>query len=218
MPNSLAQKLKIRAGDTLLALHAPAGFENALDPLPEDVRIVSKGKGARQVHWFVTTRLQLETELPRVLPLISGDVVCWVYYPKGTSGVQTDLSRDKGWDMLLAYTEFQWLSLISFDATWSAFGFRHKTAADEKRAAAPRERAIFDYIDPVKKEVRLPDDLAAAFKKEKAAATYFNSLSFSNRKEYVEWIVSAKRAETRQQRVAGSIERLGKGWKNPRNM
>jgi uncharacterized protein YdeI (YjbR/CyaY-like superfamily) len=46
----------------------------------------------------------------------------------------------------------------------------------------------------------------------------WSGLPYSHRKEYVEWIVSAKRPETRAARVAGSIERLGKGWKNPRNM
>ncbi len=38
------------------------------------------------------------------------------------------------------------------------------------------------------------------------------------KKEYIEWIVTAKREETRIQRIDGTIERLVKGWKNPRNM
>ena len=62
-----------------------------------------------------------------------------------------------------------------------------------------------------------PDDLAAVFKKNKAETDFFNKLSFSNRKEYLEWIVTAKRPETRKQRVEGTIERLEKGWKNPAN-
>ncbi|MGC4035055.1 MAG: YdeI/OmpD-associated family protein [Chitinophagaceae bacterium] len=66
--------------------------------------------------------------------------------------------------------------------------------------------------------MRLPDDLAASLKKNKKEAGYFGSLSFSNKKEYVEWIVTAKREETRKERIAGTIERLGKQWKNPRNI
>ena len=48
--------------------------------------------------------------------------------------------------------------------------------------------------------------------------TFFETLSFTNKKEYVEWIVTAKREETRNNRIEGTIERLLKGWKNPRNI
>ena len=44
---------------------------------------------------------------------------------------------------------------------------------------------------------------------------YFNQLSFSNRKEYVEWIITAKQAETRTKRLVGAIEKLKNKWKNP---
>jgi uncharacterized protein YdeI (YjbR/CyaY-like superfamily) len=43
------------------------------------------------------------------------------------------------------------------------------------------------------------------------------TLSFTNKKEYVEWIITAKRKETRSERLTASIERLEKGWKSPRN-
>jgi len=68
------------------------------------------------------------------------------------------------------------------------------------------------------KEVKLPDDLASAFKKNKKQADYFDTLSFTNKKEYIEWIVTAKREETRKERIDGTIERLEKQWKNPRNL
>ncbi|MBL7720925.1 MAG: YdeI/OmpD-associated family protein, partial [Chitinophagaceae bacterium] len=55
-------------------------------------------------------------------------------------------------------------------------------------------------------------------KKNKKEAAYFETLSFTNKKEYIEWIVTAKREETRAERVKGTIERLGKQWKNPRNL
>ena len=61
-------------------------------------------------------------------------------------------------------------------------------------------------------------NMAAALKKNKKATDYFNTLSFTNKKEYVEWIVTAKREETRKERVDGTIERLVKNWKNPRNI
>jgi hypothetical protein len=43
----------------------------------------------------------------------------------------------------------------------------------------------------------------------------FEKLSFTNRKEYVRWIESAKREETRQQRLKKAIELLKAGVKTP---
>jgi uncharacterized protein YdeI (YjbR/CyaY-like superfamily) len=93
-----------------------------------------------------------------------------------------------------------------------------KTEADRKKEAKPKEeREVFKYVNPKTKEVTLPDDLAIILKKNKKEAGLFEALSFTNKKEYIEWIVTAKREETRNERLKGTIERLGKGWKNPAN-
>jgi hypothetical protein len=220
MANSISDKLKIKAGYTLLTLNEPSGFQKGLNGLPKGVKVIESGKDYNQVHWFVLNRAQLEKEMSKVMKLVNPEVTVWVYYPKGTSKVQTDLTRDKGWDCLLAEGDkLTWISLISFDDTWSVFGFRAKTEADKKKETKPKEeREIFKWVNPQTKEVKLPDDLAATLKKNKKASEFFNTLSFTNKKEYIEWIVTAKREETRKERVNGTIERLGKQWKNPRNI
>ena len=219
MANTISDKLKIKAGYTLLTLNEPSGFQKGLNGLPKGVKVIESGKDYNQVHWFVLSRAQLEKEMSKVMKLVKPEVTVWVYYPKGTSKVQTDLTRDKGWDCLLAEGDkLAWISLISFDDTWSVFGFRAKTEADKKKEAKPKEeREIFKWVNPQTKEVKLPDDVAAALKKNKKANDFFNTLSFTNKKEYIEWIVTAKREETRTERIKGTIERLGKGWKNPAN-
>lgn len=219
MANTIAQKLRIKEEYHLLTLNAPKNFEKSLGKLPANVEIVSRGKHYNQVHWFVLNRAQMEKEMSKVMKLLKTDVTIWVYYPKGTSGIQTDLTRDKGWDCLLAEGDkLTWISLISFDDTWSTFGFRPKTETDKKKEAAPKVREIFNWVNPTTKEVKLPPDLAAAMKKSKKANEFFQSLSFTNKKEYIEWIVTAKQEKTRTERVEGTIERLEKKWKNPRNL
>jgi hypothetical protein len=217
MPSSIAQKLRIKENFVLLALNAPDSFKKNIGSLPDDVKISASAKKYNQVHWFVMNKAQMEKELKDVLILIKDDVVCWVYYPKGSSKIQTDLTGDKGWESFLKHDELQWISLISFDDTWSTFGCRLKTEANKKKEAKPKERPIFDYIDAQKKIIRLPDDLAKALHKNKKAAEFFNLLSFTNKKEYVEWIITAKREETRNERITGTVERLNKNWKNPAN-
>ena len=218
MQRTISQKLRIKAGSKLLVIHPPVDFRKKLENLPAGVNISENAKEYDQVHWFVMNKAQMEKELPKILKLVRDDVICWIYYPKGSSRLQTDFTRDKGWDKLLQHEEFQWISLISFDDTWSTFAFRLKTEADKKKEAQPREREIFKWVNPATKEVKLPADFADALKKNKKQSSFFDTLSFTNKKEYLEWIVTAKREETRKERILGSIERLGKSWKNPRNM
>jgi hypothetical protein len=217
MATTLAEKLKIKKDYSLRTINAPADFKKELAPLPDGVSISPTAKNYQQIHWFIHNKAQLDKELPNVMPLVTDDVLCWCYYPKGSSALQTDLTRDKGWDNLLNQPNFHRLVLISFNDTWSVFAFRMQSGTGKKKEAQPKERPILDYIDPKKKTVRLPDDLQAVLSKNKKAGSFFESLSFSNKKEYVEWVVTAKRAETRQERIAGTLDRLVKGWKNPRN-
>jgi len=219
MATSIADKLRIKEGNILLPLNAPPDFKKELGKLPSRVAIDSKAKNFQQVHWFVSNRAQLEKEMSKLMKLVKEDIIVWVYYPKGTSKVQTDLTRDKGWDCLLAEGDrITWISLISFNDTWSVFGFRAKSEKDRTREAKPKqEREIFNWVNAETREVRLPEDLAAAMKKSKKEAAFFEALSFTNKKEYIEWVVTAKREETRKERINGTIERLGKSWKNPAN-
>ena len=217
MANSVAAKFRIRENDRILSLSAPPGYRKDLGALPAGVTITGEAKDFQQIHWFVRNRAQLEKELSAVLRKLKPGVVAWVFYPKGSSGLQTDLTRDKGWDCLLSEEgRLSWINLVSFNDTWSAFGFRARTEEDRKKALlSKKEREIFKWIDPVKKTVKIPPELAAAFRRAPREARYFDSLAFSHRREYVEWIVEAKREETRKKRVEGTIGKLSQGLKNP---
>jgi hypothetical protein len=63
--------------------------------------------------------------------------------------------------------------------------------------------------------VEVPEDLKHALAKEKKAEAFYNTLSFTNRKEYAVWVSSAKKPETREKRVTESIRKLLAGKKNP---
>ena len=68
-----------------------------------------------------------------------------------------------------------------------------------------------------KAPLKVPDDLAAALKKNKKARETFEGFSPTHRREYVEWITEAKREETRAKRLASTLEWLAEGksrhWK-----
>lgn len=67
------------------------------------------------------------------------------------------------------------------------------------------------------KELKLPDDLQAALRKNKSARTTFENFSPSHRNEYIEWITEAKQEATRQKRLATTLVWLSEGkarnWK-----
>jgi uncharacterized protein YdeI (YjbR/CyaY-like superfamily) len=56
--------------------------------------------------------------------------------------------------------------------------------------------------------VSIPADLRKAFVNAKSAAAAFKELSYSRQKEFVDWIESAKKEETRRRRVEQTISML----------
>jgi hypothetical protein len=56
--------------------------------------------------------------------------------------------------------------------------------------------------------IDVPADLMKELKKDKEAKALFDKLSYTHRKEYVNWINEAKKEETRQARVIKTIEML----------
>ena len=89
-----------------------------------------------------------------------------------------------------------------------------------KKAAALNEAGIKapGRTKPKKREpIEVPDYFAAALKKNARARKAFEGFPPSHRREYLEWVTEAKRDETRNQRLATSIEWLAEGkarnWK-----
>jgi uncharacterized protein YdeI (YjbR/CyaY-like superfamily) len=61
------------------------------------------------------------------------------------------------------------------------------------------------------RSIEVPDDLAAGLRKNAKARKSFEDFSYSHRKEYVDWITGAKRAETRSKRLATALDWLAEG-------
>jgi hypothetical protein len=59
--------------------------------------------------------------------------------------------------------------------------------------------------------LEIPDDLLKELKKDKEARAFFDRLSYTHQKEYVNWITEAKKEETRRNRIVKAIEMLKQG-------
>jgi uncharacterized protein YdeI (YjbR/CyaY-like superfamily) len=68
-----------------------------------------------------------------------------------------------------------------------------------------------------KPELLVPEDLAALLAKHRKARETFDNFPPSHRREYIEWIIEAKREDTRRRRLTQAIEWLSEGkprhWK-----
>ena len=64
-----------------------------------------------------------------------------------------------------------------------------------------------------KADLETPPELEAALDASPAARATFDGFSPSGRREYVEWVVGAKRPETRGKRIAQAVEWMAEGKK-----
>jgi hypothetical protein len=69
-------------------------------------------------------------------------------------------------------------------------------------------------LDEQPREVTVPGDLEEALRADPTAEAAFAALPFTHRKEYVEWVESAKRAETRRRRIERAVAILRPGPKD----
>jgi hypothetical protein len=121
---ALAGKLRMQAGQRVLIMSAPQGYLAALEPLPEGLEVFDCADGRFDlVQLFVKSVLELEELGPVALKAVTYDGLLWISYPKRSSKVDTDISRDTGWDVI-SQAGLRPVAQISIDETWSALRFR----------------------------------------------------------------------------------------------
>jgi uncharacterized protein YdeI (YjbR/CyaY-like superfamily) len=68
-----------------------------------------------------------------------------------------------------------------------------------------------------KPPLAVPDDLAGALAADPAAQANFDGFAPGQRREYIEWVIEAKRAETRASRIVQTVAQAAEGktrnWK-----
>jgi hypothetical protein len=84
------------------------------------------------VQAFFKTKGDVDNLLPDLRKALQPNGLIWMSFPKGSSKMQTDLTRDKGWDALKA-VDLMWLTLVSVNDTWSAFSMRPYKPGEERQ-------------------------------------------------------------------------------------
>lgn len=95
---SLADKLGIKDGHTVLIISAPENYDNTLNMGDRNVTVFhtinAKTTGCDVIQFFTRSRLEFEKKLTVLQKLIRQNGMIWISWPKKSSGVNTDLDEN----------------------------------------------------------------------------------------------------------------------------
>jgi hypothetical protein len=108
----------------------------------------------------------------------------------------------------------------TYRTTVAAYGNQFFVPLNRENRAAAGVKAgdtvpVAIEIDDALRIIEVPDDFAKAMKTAKQRK-FFDDLAYSHQREYVQWIASAKRADTRARRIERAVEMLAEGRVRPR--
>ena len=127
----LAKKMKLKSGLKAAVINAP---ENYVDTLKHDTALSPTLNGKFDwVQIFVRTKAEMDALAPKATKALKPESILWISFPKGTSKIQTDLTRDKGWDSLQKL-DLKWVNLVSVNDTWSAFALRPYKEGEKRQS------------------------------------------------------------------------------------
>jgi uncharacterized protein YdeI (YjbR/CyaY-like superfamily) len=90
-----------------------------------------------------------------------------------------------------------------------------KVKVSEGRNDGIRNNEHNAYIDVDNKVITLPHYIKTTLEQQPAAMAWYQQLSYSNKKEYVLWILTAKQEKTRNERLLKMMDMLANKKKNP---
>src|SRR5258707_9001161 len=123
----IAKKLGMKPGMRALVVGAPRGYLKLLTPLPEALVLSDIQNGTHQFVQFFTARAsEIKKSVPRLLKHAAGGALVWITYPKKTSGVTSDLSREGGCEAMSG-TGWGAVGIGAIDEVGSALRFRPAT-------------------------------------------------------------------------------------------
>jgi hypothetical protein len=121
MTRTVAEKLGLKPGMATRVAGLPAGLAGLLAPA-----IAQQGEPPVWLIGFAPDSATLAAIAPGLIAAYRPGGHLWLCYPKIAAGLKTDITRDRGWQVLDG-TDLLPVAQISVDATWSALRWRHRS-------------------------------------------------------------------------------------------
>ncbi|MEH0155000.1 YdeI/OmpD-associated family protein [Limibacter armeniacum] len=197
--SAITQKLQLKAEYNILIINAPEEYLHYLGSLnlsSVDTE-VAKGQAYQFVQVFAHNKAELKKLVPTAVKVLDKKGILWCSYPKKSSGIKTDITRDTGWN-IMENLQYVPVSQVAIDEVWSALRFRPLNDVKlTRRTQGVRRPAI-----------EVPEVFQNALNANPEAKEFFEKLAYTYRKEYAQWIGDAKKDETIQSRIKKAIELL----------
>ncbi|WP_290713464.1 YdeI/OmpD-associated family protein [Flavihumibacter sp. CACIAM 22H1] len=219
MSQTLFEKLQYKEEKNLLIQGLPSSIEKQFNKVPfaKNVTPLLKSRRIDFALVFAINENQLNGILEDVLPALHNESKLWIAYPKAASKIASNLNRDCSWGKVVD-AGYEEVRQVVLDSVWSALRFQKcEERAISKASANGGEAAPVEAIDFQTRTVEIPELLQKQLKlkKHKKALEHFENLSATEKHEYVQWITSARKEETRQNRLTATVEKLLAGKKKP---
>ncbi|MBN8700966.1 MAG: hypothetical protein U0T79_00630 [Ferruginibacter sp.] len=121
---SLLEKLQLKDEKNLLIQGLPSSIEKQFIKLSfaKNVTPLLKKRRIDFALVFAVSQRQLMDILKDVVPCLQEEAKLWIAYPKPTSKIASDLSRDKNWDFVCEHC-LEAVDIVTLDNVWSAARF-----------------------------------------------------------------------------------------------
>jgi hypothetical protein len=166
----LLKKFQLKPDRTLALFNEPAEQTDLLRTSLAGILLTSAPtEPCDAVLLYVHTEAELRAHFGTVLPFLKTGGMLWIAYPKRGKGIETDLTRDRGWAIVTEH----WTGArqIAIDETWSALRFAPRQSEADQLAAQyekkPDMRPIYDALQA--RIMGLGDDINMGIRKKYVA-------------------------------------------------
>lgn len=125
--DAVFKKLNYKEHKQVFIHNAPTSFDVNLLSIADRTeihRVVAEEDSVEFFIAFATQQSEINDIATQVMPLLKGDAIVWLCYPKGTSKkYKCDFNRDTGWAVLGQYN-LEPVRAVAIDDDWSALRFR----------------------------------------------------------------------------------------------
>jgi hypothetical protein len=214
---SIVEKLHLTDEKNLLIQGLPSSIEKQFAKLSFAKNVTPLLK-SRKIDWalvFAVNENQLNGILKEVLPALNTDGKLWVAYPKSTSKITSDLNRDCSWSALTG-NGYSGVAQVALDHVWSALWWKKEDKIEKDVTFSDQMEALkATLIDPATKTVKAPDELEGMFEEHPGAKDAFENLTYVQRRNYVNWILTVESEQALCSKVVHAIEMLESGKISP---
>jgi hypothetical protein len=120
----LVKKLRLEPTFRCLTIDAPTNFFSLLENLPPGLQFETEFAG--EYDWamlFVTQTQQVIEAIPVIVPFLVHDGLLWVTFPKSSSKLKGDLTREALWNVMHSHG-YKAVTHVYVDQDWTAMRFR----------------------------------------------------------------------------------------------